>query len=74
VLLKELQSIWLDLDLLDKDELETKEGIIKARYDKIIEVENKIQWDVSFQGSSEDLDEAWRLDDADDEIAFIEEE
>jgi hypothetical protein len=29
--------------LLDEAELEEKESIIKARYDKIIEVENKIQ-------------------------------
>jgi hypothetical protein len=60
--------------LLDEAELEEKESIIKARYDKIIEVENKIQWDVSFQGSSEELDEPRRVEDVDDEIAFVDEE
>ena len=43
VLLKELQSIWLDLDLLDDDELEEKEAIARARYDDIIKIENKVQ-------------------------------
>ncbi|MDR0772371.1 MAG: hypothetical protein LBF15_05065 [Candidatus Peribacteria bacterium] len=43
VLLKELQSIGLDLDLLDKTELEEKERIISERYDEIVALENKIQ-------------------------------
>lgn len=43
VLLKELQSIWLDLDLLDKEELEAKESEAEARYDEVIKIENKVQ-------------------------------
>lgn len=43
VLLKELQSIWLDLDLLDKEELEAKEAESEARYDEVIRIENKVQ-------------------------------
>ncbi len=43
VLLKELQSIWLDLDLLDKEELEAKEAEAEARYDEVIKIENKVQ-------------------------------
>ncbi|MFK7779638.1 MAG: DNA-directed RNA polymerase subunit beta [Candidatus Gracilibacteria bacterium] len=45
VLLKELQSIGLDLDLLDVDELETKEDAAMARYEEIIKIENKVQAD-----------------------------
>jgi hypothetical protein len=52
--LKELQSIWLDLELLNWEELAEKENIIKDRYNKIIEIENKIQWNVSFVGDIED--------------------
>jgi hypothetical protein len=52
--LKELQSIWLDLELLNQEELAEKENIIKDRYNKIIEIENKIQWNVSFVGDIED--------------------
>lgn len=43
VLLKELQSIWLDIDLLDTDELEVKENEAMARYEEIIRIENKVQ-------------------------------
>jgi DNA-directed RNA polymerase subunit beta len=43
VLLKELQSIWLDIDLLDDDELEIKEDEAMARYEEIIRIENKVQ-------------------------------
>lgn len=43
VLLKELQSIWLDLDLLDNEELEQKEYEADERYRKVIEIENKVQ-------------------------------
>jgi len=42
VLLKELQSIWLDLDLLDNEELDVKEGEAMARYEEIIKIENKV--------------------------------
>ena len=37
VLLKELQSIWLDLDLLDKEELKNREKEILDRYNEILE-------------------------------------
>jgi DNA-directed RNA polymerase subunit beta len=43
VLLKELQSIWLDLDLLDNEELEAKEAESMDRYEEIIKIENKVQ-------------------------------
>ena len=43
VLLKELQSIWLDLDLLDNEELEVKEDEAMDRYEQIIQIENKVQ-------------------------------
>jgi len=43
VLLKELQAIWLDLDLLDKTELQEKEDIAMRRYEEIIKIENKVQ-------------------------------
>ena len=42
VLLKELQSIWLDIDLLDNDELDIKEDEAMARYEEIIKIENKV--------------------------------
>jgi DNA-directed RNA polymerase subunit beta len=42
VLIKELQSIGLDVELLDREELSTREKEIQERYDKIIEIENKI--------------------------------
>jgi hypothetical protein len=41
-LLKELQAIWLDIELFDSEELEEKEKQIKDRYNKIIELENKV--------------------------------
>ncbi len=47
VLLKELQSIWLDLDLLDQEELKNKEDDAMERYEKIIEIENKVDEDNS---------------------------
>ena len=43
VLLKELQSIWLDLDLLDEEELENREAETSERYEEIIKVEKKIE-------------------------------
>ena len=36
-MLKELQSIWLDLDLLDKDELRQREKEALDRYNTILE-------------------------------------
>jgi len=46
VLLKELQSIWLDLDLLDVDELQVKEDEAMERYEEIIRIEKKVLSDV----------------------------
>jgi len=42
VLLKELQSICLDIDLLDDEELVQKEEEVMARYEEIVKVENKV--------------------------------
>jgi DNA-directed RNA polymerase subunit beta len=48
VLLKELQAIWLDVDLLDKEELIQKEQELKDRYEEIVKIENEvIKWDES---------------------------
>ena len=52
VLIKELQSIWLDLDLLDRNELEQKEAEVGERYEEIIKIEHKIQADVKEPGTS----------------------
>lgn len=54
VLLKELQSIWLDLDLLDKEELEQKEAEADARYEEVIKIENKVQNEESNEEESEE--------------------
>lgn len=42
VLIKELQAIWLDLDLLDKEELVQREAEIRARYEEIVRVQNSL--------------------------------
>jgi DNA-directed RNA polymerase subunit beta len=42
VLIKELQAIGLDLDLLDKEELQYKDDLAKERYEEIVRIENKI--------------------------------
>jgi len=42
VLIKELQAIWLDVDLLDKQELWEKEDEIKTRYEEIVKIENEV--------------------------------
>ena len=42
VLIKELQAIWLNLDLLDKSELIEREWEIMARYEEIIRVQNSV--------------------------------
>ncbi len=54
VLLKELQSIWLDLDLLDNEELEQKESEADARYEQVIKIENKVQGEESNDEDSEE--------------------
>lgn len=53
VLLKELQSIWLDLDLLDIDELQVKEDEAMERYEEIIKIENKVLAEVVDNGEAE---------------------
>ena len=46
VLIKELQAIWLDVDLLDKEELKNKETQLKERYEEIVKIENEVlQWE-----------------------------
>jgi hypothetical protein len=40
--------------LLDLEELKAKENLIKTRYDEVIAIENKIEWNVSYQGSTDD--------------------
>jgi DNA-directed RNA polymerase subunit beta len=42
VLIKELQAIWLDVDLLDKEELSLKEEELKTRYEEIVKIENEV--------------------------------
>ncbi len=42
VLIKELQAIGLDLDLLDRQELNAKEGLARERYEDIIRIEHKV--------------------------------
>ncbi len=42
VLIKELQAIWLDVDLLDKEELDQKDAELKARYEEIVKIENEV--------------------------------
>nr|MDD3720449.1 DNA-directed RNA polymerase subunit beta [Candidatus Gracilibacteria bacterium] len=46
VLIKELQAIGLDIELLDREELENKEYEAEERYNKIIEIENKVLGEV----------------------------
>lgn len=54
VLLKELQAIWLDIELYDNEELEDKEKQIKDRYNKIIEIENKVLSWIGWNNVSDD--------------------
>lgn len=42
VLIKELQAIWLNLELLDQEELIEREAEIRARYEEIIRVQNSV--------------------------------
>ena len=41
VLIKELQAIWLDVSLLDENELNLKEDEVQERYENIVDLENK---------------------------------
>lgn len=54
VLIKELQAIWLDIDLLDREELEEKERDTEERYNKIIELENKVLAEMENTQKNED--------------------
>ena len=42
VLIKELQAIWLDIDLLDKEERDQREQEIIGKFEEIIKLENKV--------------------------------
>jgi len=57
VLIKELQAIWLDVSLLDKEELDTKEEELATRYEEIIKIESEVLRGI----------EAWKEDDNNDE-------
>lgn len=41
VLIKELQAIGLDVNLLDREELDTQETLIEEKYREIVAIENK---------------------------------
>ena len=43
VLIKELQAIWLDVDLLDQEEMDTRELEMENEYKKIVEIEKKME-------------------------------
>ena len=43
VLIKELQAIWLDVDLLDKEEMEQREEQMEEEYEKIVKIEKKLE-------------------------------
>ena len=43
VLIKELQAIWLDVDLLDKDELRKKEKDMEEKYDEIVVKQKELE-------------------------------
>ena len=42
VLIKELQSIGHDLDLLDKNELTEREATVMERYEEIVRIQNTV--------------------------------
>ncbi len=42
VLIKELQAIWLDVDLLNSEELSFREDELKDRYEEIVKIENEV--------------------------------
>jgi len=43
VLIKELQAIWLDVDLLDQEEMDQREDEMEQEYEKIVEIEKKLE-------------------------------
>ncbi len=57
VLIKELQAIWLDVGLLDKEELEHTEGLARQRYEQIIELEKLSANASKSNNDDEDSDE-----------------
>lgn len=50
VLIKELQAIALNIELLDKEELQSKEKSIRARYEEVL----KLEWTADLDFSKED--------------------
>jgi len=46
VLIKELQAIWLDVNLLDKEELDTREKEMENEYDKIVERQKEVEAEI----------------------------
>jgi len=53
VLIKELQAIWLNLDLLDRQELLEREDEIMRRYEEIIRVQNSV-WEKNEEESAKE--------------------
>ena len=53
VLIKELQAIWLNLDLLDRQELLEREDEIMRRYEEIIRVKNSV-WEKNEEESAKE--------------------
>jgi DNA-directed RNA polymerase subunit beta len=47
VLIKELQSIGLNIELLDKEELSAKEKAIRSRYEEVLKLEGTADLDFS---------------------------
>jgi DNA-directed RNA polymerase subunit beta len=43
VLLKELQSICLDLELMNKEELEAKKELVRNRYENVVKIDESIE-------------------------------
>jgi len=39
VLIKELQALALNMELLDKEELQSKEDLMRSRYEKVLNLE-----------------------------------
>ncbi len=54
VLIKELQAIWLDVDLLGKEQVEEKENKMALEYEKIIEIENRVNLAVASEENKEE--------------------
>jgi len=50
VLIKELQAIWLNMELLDKEELDERENSIRSRYEEVL----KLEWTADLDFSKDD--------------------